>query len=666
MSLKRVLPYVVLACICIAFVACAWSIRFVQDDAYITLTYARNLVDGHGLVFNVGEHVEGFTSLTWTLLSALLISIGIRDVATALQIIGITCTTLALVPSYRMARRFLHHTFAIRTHNNATLSSDNNDKIIPWLALISPLFIAATSSVQYWSASAMEAPFFWLLLVLTLEAFLAAPQSHRWVAIGMLALLTRPEAMLLVGVLLAARIVVAIKDRHQSTGDSSSKQPLVLGPLSRDILLQGALLGGTLLALTAWRWFSYDALLPNTFAAKTGFLYDQLRSGFDYVYNHVIGVWMYFALFPVIAVVFYVRNREVMLVAVLALLWTIAVIVLGGDVLHHQRFMIPVQLVLATLLPAGWYLLLGKRMWLVVVAALIHTTFAFTYERDAIVATSALEHELVSKMKRTGEWLKRSAALNERTYTVAATTIGALKYFSKQTVVDMLGLTDRTIATQPLTIPEVSNDSTVTWKERKYNADYVLARKPDFIVFSTGLKPSAFAERALWARQMYVEYYAFYYRIPGSANLQVMFRRKPDAVLTRSPQHRVDLTTLQLKTLLSYPVALTLVSAKANKDSGERMLRHIIELGPSNYGQPFQLIGDIDMERRNEDSALANYTRAIAIDPCDIRSHYAMFQIRRHQRDSTATELHADWVRRCNPVLLTQVGIRVPEDITYR
>ena len=39
------------------------------DDANIYFTYARNFANGHGFVYNVGgEHVEGFTSLLWTLI----------------------------------------------------------------------------------------------------------------------------------------------------------------------------------------------------------------------------------------------------------------------------------------------------------------------------------------------------------------------------------------------------------------------------------------------------------------------------------------------------------------------------------------------------------------------------------------------------------------------
>ena len=40
------------------------------DDAFISLRYAGNLARGDGLVYNVGERVEGFTNLLWTLLLA--------------------------------------------------------------------------------------------------------------------------------------------------------------------------------------------------------------------------------------------------------------------------------------------------------------------------------------------------------------------------------------------------------------------------------------------------------------------------------------------------------------------------------------------------------------------------------------------------------------------
>ena len=47
-----------------------------QDDAFISFRYAENLAEGHGLVYNVGERVEGFTNLSWTLLFGLIMMLG--------------------------------------------------------------------------------------------------------------------------------------------------------------------------------------------------------------------------------------------------------------------------------------------------------------------------------------------------------------------------------------------------------------------------------------------------------------------------------------------------------------------------------------------------------------------------------------------------------------
>ena len=40
-----------------------WSREpYLLDDAFISFRYARNLVEGHGLVYNPGERVEGYTN----------------------------------------------------------------------------------------------------------------------------------------------------------------------------------------------------------------------------------------------------------------------------------------------------------------------------------------------------------------------------------------------------------------------------------------------------------------------------------------------------------------------------------------------------------------------------------------------------------------------------
>ncbi|MDK2971969.1 MAG: hypothetical protein PWP23_1724 [Candidatus Sumerlaeota bacterium] len=68
---------------CLVFVfAGLWGImRFayaeIGDDAMITFTYARNLVEGNGFVFNPGEVVYGTTTPLWGLFAALGLKIGV-------------------------------------------------------------------------------------------------------------------------------------------------------------------------------------------------------------------------------------------------------------------------------------------------------------------------------------------------------------------------------------------------------------------------------------------------------------------------------------------------------------------------------------------------------------------------------------------------------------
>ena len=51
---------------------------FLLDDAFISFRYARNLADGYGLVWNIGERVEGYTNFLWVCLMAAGIRLGIE------------------------------------------------------------------------------------------------------------------------------------------------------------------------------------------------------------------------------------------------------------------------------------------------------------------------------------------------------------------------------------------------------------------------------------------------------------------------------------------------------------------------------------------------------------------------------------------------------------
>ena len=60
---------------------------FTVDDAFISFRYAENVTQGHGLTFNPGERVEGYTNFLWVLILAFFHVLGADTVVTA-KILG--------------------------------------------------------------------------------------------------------------------------------------------------------------------------------------------------------------------------------------------------------------------------------------------------------------------------------------------------------------------------------------------------------------------------------------------------------------------------------------------------------------------------------------------------------------------------------------------------
>src|SRR5690242_18166607 len=67
---RRVAAWAMLAIAALAGTALVVERASVFDDAFISFRYVRNLLDGHGLVWNVGERVEGYTNFLWVMLVA--------------------------------------------------------------------------------------------------------------------------------------------------------------------------------------------------------------------------------------------------------------------------------------------------------------------------------------------------------------------------------------------------------------------------------------------------------------------------------------------------------------------------------------------------------------------------------------------------------------------
>src|SRR5205814_6568539 len=77
---------------------------FVNDDAYISFVYSRNLAEHGQLVFNLGDYVEGYTNFLWTLLIGLGMLAHIPPEWTA-KILGALFGVLTLWVSFLVVER---------------------------------------------------------------------------------------------------------------------------------------------------------------------------------------------------------------------------------------------------------------------------------------------------------------------------------------------------------------------------------------------------------------------------------------------------------------------------------------------------------------------------------------------------------------------------------
>lgn len=207
------------------------------DDAMISLTYARNLAEGHGLVWMAGESpVEGYTNFLWTVLMAIPHWAGLPDHLTALPVMAFGAALLVATSALAMqlARRSSR------------------------LAVTPPLAAAATAfsyPLVFWTLRGLEVGLVACLVTAAclLALRLAERPSARDRALLCLALvaalLTRTDAFVLVAVVLGFLAL------HPGSG-------------RRDALVGAFATLVTLAAHTGFRVLYYGSALPNTYYLK--------------------------------------------------------------------------------------------------------------------------------------------------------------------------------------------------------------------------------------------------------------------------------------------------------------------------------------------------------------------------------------------------------------
>jgi len=289
-------------------------LRFVCDDAFISFRYAKNFVEGHGLVYNIGEKVEGYTNFLWTLLLSLFMKIGL-DPAMVSQVMGILFSLATILLLLRL-NRWLYP----------------SPNLFNYLA---PLLLVCCGAYAAWSTGGLETSFFTFLVLLG-SYFLVTGINKKmnfifsgitFAFVGM----TRLDGVIFGGVTFLFVLYLLVVKKNVEF------KSLLLWIIS--FLLP-------FLVYFFWRWSYYGRFLPNTFYVKVGeeSLY---RQGLAYLFDFVKRFWIGIMVIPLAFLGKAIRsNANLKMIlpyfASLILVFSFYVSYTGGDFMDMFRFIVPV------------------------------------------------------------------------------------------------------------------------------------------------------------------------------------------------------------------------------------------------------------------------------------------------------------------------------------
>lgn len=299
-----------------------WYLVPLREDVMISMRYANNLAMGHGLVWNVGEFVEGYSNFLWTVILTLphIVSIPkqttfLFPVLLNLVIYFLTLRTIARLADTIQVRGVGKHLSA------ATLSC----------------FLM----YAYWGSMGFETSLEVLLVLVALyaSATYVATDQILWLLASSFSLamgwLVRDSFLIQVTSVLVASIAVEYARRSFSW---------------RDLAIHLSFPVAAKLLHTAFRFRYYGDWLPNTYYLKASNwgVIDRLGAGFEYAANFILLVspLLMFATGPALKTLKtneeWFRPRQLTVLACCAsiILQFSYVMLVGGDAFNNYRYFV--------------------------------------------------------------------------------------------------------------------------------------------------------------------------------------------------------------------------------------------------------------------------------------------------------------------------------------
>ncbi len=492
-----------------SFVALGQRAFCLFDDAMISMTYAQNLVAGHGLNWaRFGAPVEGFTHPLWLVP---LVAIHLLPVDSLHTSLLVQLFSLALLVANVLAiRRLMLRHFS---------PGDVHYGLSSWLP--AALLTASYYPLNHWALQGFESGLQALVVTLAVHLTLDISErgERRHLALGTLlgaSHLLRPDLLPLIAACLGY-LVLAPHEKGRRLVSGRREWLALLGPFVLAVVGYGL-----------FRWFYFNELLPNTYYLKmTGLPLDVTLLRGLWTFTFFLRPIFFVLLALALGVALRARARpRLLLPSAVALLFFAYSIWVGGDVweiapIGANRFVcfaVPMVFVVANALLNDWLaspamrarsaMAHGLAWGGLAIAALL--SFNGLLVRDP---TSAWDRLLVLQpplhvaehrhFTRLALGLQRSG-LVDRDARMAVVWAGIPAYFSNWEMVDTMGYNERHLAHGPANAA-VHSDTYRRYMPGHVKSDLAYAVDtylPDLVLHTWDLKPEQ--ERELLRSRGYV------------------------------------------------------------------------------------------------------------------------------------------------------------------
>jgi hypothetical protein len=439
------------------------------DDAFISFRYAKNLVEGKGLVYNPGERVEGYTNFLWTMLIAAGMKLNLDPVklTSVLGIIFFALTVLAFV--YISWRLFgPQGPFAV---------------FIPLTALC----LLVHHDFRAFATGGLETSFFTFLVTIGFAGLIFSKGRSAFLLTGfvfVLAMMTRPEGIIFY--LLSFAFLI-----------------LTVSPTPNRILFFLIPLIVIYAPYYVWRFLYYHYPLPNTYYARSAYL-PWWGQGLEYLILYFKSYYI-LLLLPALGAISVVKSKvsykrlahlplhfspvqkSVFLSLLFSLIFSLYVVRVGGDFMF-ARFLIPVTPFLYFLIEAFALRIVDKK-YLIPFAIIVCLTTHFYWYPDEI---RSLSNEIVDERyfypnwrieeaKLKGNILKRHLKDTQAQVVIYGSQAMLAYYAEFPTVIEgHNGLTDEYVAHLPV------HERTRPGHEKEAPVEYLFTKGVNF-AFAFGL-----------------------------------------------------------------------------------------------------------------------------------------------------------------------------------